>query len=75
MTGKRREKIVRVLLTEPEKVELQRAADDIGIAVAAFTRFAALEKARSVRPRQGELGLDRAADERVSSPLAASNSI
>jgi hypothetical protein len=43
---KKREKVVRVLLTEAEKRELQRAADRAGMALAVFTRVAVLEKAR-----------------------------
>jgi hypothetical protein len=46
MAVKKREKIVRVLLTDQEKRELQRAADRAGMALAVFTRVAALEKAR-----------------------------
>jgi hypothetical protein len=47
MTVKKREKIIRVLVTEQEQKELRRAADRAGMALAVFTRVAALEKARS----------------------------
>ena len=42
----RRETIVRVLTTEDEKAELQRAADNASTSVSTWVRAAALEKAR-----------------------------
>jgi hypothetical protein len=46
VVAKKREKVVRVLLSEAEKREAQRAADRAGMALAVFTRVAVLEKAR-----------------------------
>lgn len=43
----RRETLVRVLTTEGEHEELQRAADAAGLSVSSWMRSVALEKARS----------------------------